>query len=88
MITSHGRASVDCNLADDRLHATPMHLLVRAKQAAAACGVSLRSWRSWDSSGRIPRPIRIGRSTFWRVEELQQWTTAGCPRRAEWEAIK
>jgi predicted DNA-binding transcriptional regulator AlpA len=61
-------------------------LLVGAKQAAAMCGKSLRTWRSWDSAGWIPRPIRIGRSTLWRVEELHDWVAAGCPRRADWEA--
>ncbi len=61
-------------------------LLVTAKQAAEMCGKSLRTWRSWDSAGWIPRPIRIGRSTLWRADELRDWVTAGCPRRPEWEA--
>jgi predicted DNA-binding transcriptional regulator AlpA len=61
-------------------------LLLTARRAAAMCGVSLRTWRSWDSGGRIPKPIRIGRRTLWRSEELSRWTSAGCPRRKEWEA--
>jgi predicted DNA-binding transcriptional regulator AlpA len=61
-------------------------LLVTARQAAAMCGKSLRTWRSWDAAGWIPRPIRIGRSTLWRVDELRAWAEAGCPRRGEWEA--
>jgi len=61
-------------------------LLLTAKQAAAICGRSLRTWRSWDSGGRIPRPVRIGRATLWRVSELKEWVAAGCPRRAEWES--
>jgi predicted DNA-binding transcriptional regulator AlpA len=61
-------------------------LLLTARQAAKACGKSLRTWRSWDSGGMIPRAIRIGRSTLWRADELQKWVQAGCPRRAEWEA--
>jgi predicted DNA-binding transcriptional regulator AlpA len=60
-------------------------LLLTARQAAAVCGRSLRTWRSWDSSGRIPRPIRIGSSTLWRAVELQAWVDAGCPSREEWE---
>jgi predicted DNA-binding transcriptional regulator AlpA len=63
-------------------------LLFGAKAAAALCGRRLRTWRSWDSAGRIPRPIRIGRSTLWRVAELHAWVAAGCPRRQEWEARK
>lgn len=61
-------------------------LLVTAKQAAFMCGKSLRTWRAWDAAGWIPRPVRIGRSTLWRLNELRAWAAAGCPRRAEWEA--
>lgn len=63
-------------------------LLVTAKQAAVMCGKSLRTWRTWDAAGWIPRPVRIGRSTLWRIDELREWIAAGCPRRAEWEARK
>ena len=61
-------------------------LLISAKQAAEMCGKSLRTWRAWDAAGWIPRPVRIGRSTLWRLDELRAWVTASCPRRDEWEA--
>lgn len=61
-------------------------LLVTAKQAARMCGKSLRTWRAWDSAGWIPRPVRIGRATLWRADEMRAWVEAGCPRRDEWEA--
>ena len=61
-------------------------LLVTAKQAAALCGKSLRTWRAWDAAGWIPRPVRVGRSTLWRTAELRAWISAGCPRRSEWES--
>ena len=61
-------------------------LLVTAKQGARMCGKSLRTWRAWDAAGWIPRPVRIGRSTLWRLDELRTWVAAGCPRRNEWEA--
>ena len=63
-------------------------LLVTAKQAARMCGRSLRTWRAWDSAGWIPQPVRIGRATLWRADELRTWVEAGCPRRADWEAIR
>lgn len=66
----------------------PKTLLVTAKQAAAMCGKSLRTWRTWDSGGLIPQPVRIGRSTLWCLAELRAWVAAGCPRREEWEAMK
>jgi prophage regulatory protein len=61
-------------------------LLLRAHEAAALCSKSLRTLRSWDAAGLIPRPVRIGRSTLWRADELREWIAAGCPRRQEWEA--
>ena len=61
-------------------------LLFTARQAAAVCGKSLRTWRTWDAAGWIPRPVRIGRSTLWRADELREWVAVGCPRRQEWEA--
>jgi prophage regulatory protein len=63
----------------------PDVLLATAKQAAEMCGKSLRTWRSWDAAGWIPRPVRIGRSTLWRIDELKRWVAAGCPRREDWE---
>ena len=61
-------------------------LLLTARQAATMCGKSLRTWRSWDAAGWIPRPVRIGRSTLWRADELREWVAVGCPRREQWEA--
>ena len=68
----------------DELGLSP--ILLSARQAAALCGKSLRTWRTWDAAGRIPQPVRIGRSTLWRLDELRKWIEAGCPRREEWEA--
>ncbi len=65
---------------------TDSAMLVTAKQAALMCGKSLRTWRTWDSAGLIPKPVRIGRSTLWRLDELRLWVEDGCPRRNEWEA--
>lgn len=61
-------------------------LLVSARTAASLCSKSLRTWRTWDSQGLIPRPVRIGRSTLWRADELREWIAAGCPGREQWEA--
>ena len=48
-------------------------------------GVSLRAWRRWDASGRIPRAVAIGRLKRWRRNELEAWVEAGCPSRDEWD---
>jgi predicted DNA-binding transcriptional regulator AlpA len=65
----------------------PTRLLLKANEAATSCGMSLRTWRTWDAAGLIPRPVRIGRATLWRADELARWCVAGCPAREEWEAM-
>jgi predicted DNA-binding transcriptional regulator AlpA len=75
-------------LPDGKNQPEPEPLLVGAKKAADLCGKSLRTWRAWDAAGWIPRPVRIGRSTLWRLGELKAWAGAGCPRREEWELLK
>lgn len=63
-------------------------LLLKAACAAAECGVSVRTWYAWDFSGKIPSPIRIGRTPFWPYEELRAWVAAGCPDRVTWKATR
>ena len=60
-------------------------LLLTARQAAALCGKSLRTWRSGDAAGLIPQPVRIRRCTLWRADELRRWIAAGCPNRQQLE---
>jgi hypothetical protein len=60
--------------------------LLRARAAAAWADVSLRTWRSWDAGGLIPRPVRIGGCVLWSLAELRAWRDAGCPDRRTWEA--
>jgi predicted DNA-binding transcriptional regulator AlpA len=66
----------------------PVVLLLRAPEAAALCHTSARTWWAWDAAGKIPRAIRIGRSTYWRPEELKAWVAAGCPERQVWEIVR
>jgi len=64
----------------------PISLLLTAHHAAALCSTSARTWRAWDVAGKIPAPIRIGRRTFWRAQDLRDWVAAGCPDRVTWES--
>ena len=41
----------------DGQQAGPKQLLLTARQAAQMCAKSLRTWRSWDAGGLIPRPV-------------------------------
>lgn len=69
---------------DDSAELTP--LMVDTKKAAAMLGISPRMFSSMNSTGRVPRPVRLGRRVLWRVSELKAWVDAGCPPRERWEA--
>lgn len=59
-------------------------LLLRDHEVAHLLGIGVRTWHSWNASGRTPMSLKVGRSRRWRAEELRQWVAAGCPPRREW----
>lgn len=61
-------------------------MALAAAEVAGLLGVSLRHLRALDASGRLPRPVRLGRAVRWNRAELAAWLDAGCPPRAEWQA--
>ena len=63
-------------------------LLLRTADAAAICGVAERTWRSWHATGKVPMPVRIGRTPLWAYAELQRWAAAGCPDRLSWQVLR
>lgn len=72
--------------SDPAIRATPAEpLAVDAAEAARLLGISLRHLRGLDASGRLPRPIRLGRAVRWSVAELREWLAAACPARDRWE---
>jgi predicted DNA-binding transcriptional regulator AlpA len=60
--------------------------LLRARDAARLCGVSVATWWRWDAAGRMPRGVKIGGARLWSRAELLSWIDTGCPGRAEWQA--
>jgi predicted DNA-binding transcriptional regulator AlpA len=71
---------------------SPVQSTVERPMAVATAGlaqmlcVSERAIRKMNNSGRLPRPIRLGRSVRWRVAEIEAWLAAGAPARDAWEA--
>jgi len=54
-------------------------LLIPAEELARLLQVSTRTlWRQL-SARRIPKPVRIGGSVRWRLEEVRTWIAEGCP---------
>lgn len=66
--------------------ASPM--LLDARAAARACGVSRSHFLAMHCAGRIPLPVRLGRRVLWRAAELAAWIEASCPSRDRWQGIR
>ncbi len=63
-------------------------LAYSAQQLADRLGVSLRHIRRLDSAGKLPRPVRLGRSVRYLASEIEAYLEAGAPDRQRWEALK
>jgi len=61
--------------------AGPARLALSAREAAAAVGLSERSWRRADGAGRVPLAARCGRRKLWSVSIIRAWLLMGCPHR-------
>jgi len=60
-------------------------LLVDGKALAAMLSIGLSKLYQMDRSGHLgPMPMKFGRRTLWRTEEVAAWVRAGCPRRELW----
>jgi predicted DNA-binding transcriptional regulator AlpA len=68
--------------------------LLRAREAAAMCAVSVATWHRWHAAGRCPAPVRVGGTVRWLRTELESWTAAPrgpdgqLPDRRTWEALR
>ncbi len=70
-------------------HATePERLALSAASVAKLLGISERHLWALNSSGRLPRPVRLGRAVRWSVSELRDWLAAGSPPRDRWQAMR
>lgn len=61
-------------------------LLLRPSEVAKLLSVSRTTLRRLDLLGAIPRPLKVGRSTFWSTRTLSTWERLGCPSRRAFEA--
>ena len=58
-------------------------IAINAKDAASLFGISLRTWRRFDSNGRIPPGYMLGGRKVWRRSDLEEWAAWGFPMRDE-----
>ena len=57
----------------------PVTLLINAEQVANILNISERTLWRLVSGGKVPQPVRIGRSARWRVQDIYDWIESGCP---------
>ncbi len=63
-----------------------MSELFTVRELAARMKVSQRQIWKMLSSGKVPEPIRLGRSVRWRKTDIDEWVRLGCVSREEFEA--
>jgi excisionase family DNA binding protein len=61
-------------------------LVVDTLGVARLLGLSERTVRALNASGRLPRPLALGGRRLWSRRELEEWVDAGTPGRDRWEA--
>lgn len=66
----------------------PAALLIDIRDLAVLLSRSVASLERDQAAGRLPAPLYVGGSKRWRRMEIEEWVTAGCPRRDRWEALR
>lgn len=59
-------------------------LLIDAATLAARLSISRTSLFTMKAAGRLPKPIRLGRSVRWNAKEIEAWVDANCPPLHVW----
>jgi len=72
----------------EQVNQTQQPLAVSARELSAMLGVFLRQIWRLNSTGKLPKPVRLGGSVKWRRDEIIAWLSQNCPARSEWEAIR
>jgi excisionase family DNA binding protein len=69
-------------------HRESVCIAVPVSEVARILGISVRHVWTLLAQERLPRPIRLGRSVRWNIEELRAWLAAGAPDLATWEEVR
>lgn len=62
-------------------------LVLTAEEVAELLCISRAHVFRLQNSGRLPKPIRLGRAVRWPRRTLEAWLEAGAPPRDRWEEI-
>lgn len=53
--------------------------LIDVSQVAEKLRCSARTVRRLADAGRMPKPVKVGGLTRWRVDVVDEWIGKGCP---------
>jgi predicted DNA-binding transcriptional regulator AlpA len=53
--------------------------LIAADALARLLDISTRGLWRLRSAGKLPKPVRLGGSVRWRLDEIRKWISDGCP---------
>lgn len=53
--------------------------LINVSELADLLSLSVRTVWRLNSAGRLPKPVRLGRSVKWRKNEIIDWLASNCP---------
>lgn len=76
---------VNMSTARDTSESVVDPLLVDVKELARLLACSVRSAWRLRSSGKLPSPVRVGRSVRWSLHTIRSWIDMGCPDRTTFE---
>lgn len=67
-------------MSEPTTHVRPSPVvMLKTDDVARMIGCSDRHIRRLVASGRMPRPIKLGRLKRWNAEVIHTWIDAGCP---------
>jgi prophage regulatory protein len=54
--------------------------LINAQAFAKMLSISERTLYRLKSTGELPKPVILGGSVRWRLEDIRRWISLGCPK--------
>lgn len=61
--------------------------LLSVRDLSEILGLGERTLWRHATTGKLPRPVSIGRLQRWRASDIRLWIAAGCPDRPTWELM-
>jgi predicted DNA-binding transcriptional regulator AlpA len=62
--------------------------LISAGTLAGMLAISVRSVWRYRSAGKLPKPLEVGASLRWRLDDVRKWISLGCPDQKRFEILK